>query len=260
MQTASVLPGIGTQLLNDRSQQIIGADLLSAPGFVTPAGLTGRGQVVAVADSGIDKGSMEDIHPDLASQPGQKPKIIMLKSWAGRLIADDPVGHGTHMAGTIAGSALQYTLSRHLLKPRIDRFLASRPALVAIQSAVLGEEFRLQLLIRLTPINRALTGYMLGAAGVGFPRFIAASFAALPYLCIEVYAGYAGRHLMKASGQPQDALSRHDLPMLLTMGLAITAMVLIARIARRAIEAATVSSSAAGLLMQVEAGREPRSH
>ena len=74
------------------------------------------------------------------------------------------------------------------------------------------------------------------------------------------YAGYAGRHLVKTGGQPQDALSRHDLPMLLTMGLAITAMVLIARIARRAIEAATASSAATGLLMQVDAGREPGNH
>ncbi len=94
----------GARLLNDRSRQIVGADLLSVPGFVTPAGLTGRGQVVAVADSGIDKGSTEDIHPDLVSGPGKKPRIIMLRSWAGRDAADDPSGHGTHVAGTIVGS------------------------------------------------------------------------------------------------------------------------------------------------------------
>ncbi|MHB8918648.1 MAG: S8 family serine peptidase, partial [Desulfocucumaceae bacterium] len=98
-------PGLSeAQLLNDRSQQIVGADMVNAPGFITPAGLTGKGQVVAVADSGLDRGSMEDIHPDLAGEPGQKPKIIMLKSWSGRQLADDPVGHGTHMVGTIAGN------------------------------------------------------------------------------------------------------------------------------------------------------------
>ncbi|MFZ5652531.1 MAG: S8 family serine peptidase [Bacillota bacterium] len=94
------------QFLNDRSREIIGADLLNAPGFITPAGLTGKGQVVAVADSGIDKGSLDDIHPDLANESGKKPKIIMLRSWAGRQMADDPVGHGTHMVGTIAGSGI----------------------------------------------------------------------------------------------------------------------------------------------------------
>lgn len=92
------------QLLNDRSQQIVGADMANAPGFITPAGLTGKGQVVAVADSGLDRGSMEDIHPDLSGEPGKKPKIIMLKSWSGRQLAEDPVGHGTHMVGTIAGN------------------------------------------------------------------------------------------------------------------------------------------------------------
>lgn len=98
-------PGPGeAQLLNDRSQQIVGADMVNAPGFITPAGLTGGGQVVAVADSGLDRGSMEDIHPDLAGEPGKKPKIIMLKSWSGRQLADDPEGHGTHMVGTIAGN------------------------------------------------------------------------------------------------------------------------------------------------------------
>ncbi|MHB8158465.1 MAG: S8 family serine peptidase, partial [Desulfocucumaceae bacterium] len=101
----SYLSGHGEgRFLNDRSSEIVGADLLNAPGFITPGGLTGKGQVVAVADSGVDKGSLEDIHPDLASDPGKRPRIIMLKSWAGRLLADDPLGHGTHMVGTIAGS------------------------------------------------------------------------------------------------------------------------------------------------------------
>ena len=92
------------QFLNDRSREIIGAATLNAPGFVTTGGLTGENQVVAIADSGLDKGSTEDIHPDLQSASGKKPKVIMLKSWSGRERADDPVGHGTHMAATIAGT------------------------------------------------------------------------------------------------------------------------------------------------------------
>ncbi|MFZ5647010.1 MAG: S8 family serine peptidase, partial [Bacillota bacterium] len=104
-RSAGDLRGAGqAQFLNDRSREIIGSDILNAPGFVTPAGLTGKGQVVAVADSGVDRGSLEDIHPDLASDPNKKPRIIMLKSWSGRPVADDPVGHGTHMVGTIVGN------------------------------------------------------------------------------------------------------------------------------------------------------------
>jgi len=88
---------------NDRSADIIGSGPLQVPNFLTPTGLSGRGQIVGIADSGLDKGSMTDIHPDLQSEPGIMPKVVMLKSYTDRVIADDPNGHGTFMAATIAG-------------------------------------------------------------------------------------------------------------------------------------------------------------
>lgn len=90
--------------LNDRARDITGAAAVNAPGFVVPGGLTGAGQIVAVADSGLDAGSMDDIHPDLKSEPGKMPKVVLLKSWADRDVPDDPDGHGTHMAAAIAGT------------------------------------------------------------------------------------------------------------------------------------------------------------
>lgn len=90
--------------LNDRASSVVGAAPLAAPGFVRPEGLTGAGQVVAIADSGLGNGKMEDPHPDLKSRPGQMPKVIMLKSWSNRPAADDPDGHGTHLAATVAGT------------------------------------------------------------------------------------------------------------------------------------------------------------
>jgi len=90
--------------LNDRACSVIGAAALQAEGFVRPEGLTGAGQIIAIADSGLGNGQMDNPHPDLKSEPGRMPKVIMLKSWAGRPTAEDPNGHGTHMAGTIAGT------------------------------------------------------------------------------------------------------------------------------------------------------------
>jgi hypothetical protein len=92
---------------------VIGADFLTVPGFATPAGLTGAGQTVAIADSGLDRGrptdpltrvprgAPDEIHPDLASTPGEMPKVPLLRSWSGGGTAD-PVGHGTHVAATVA--------------------------------------------------------------------------------------------------------------------------------------------------------------
>lgn len=96
--------GCRIAFLNDRAADIVGARPLEVKGFAVPGGLTGEGQIVGLADSGLDGGRVDDIHPDLQDIPGRMPKIVMLKSWSGRAVPDDPVGHGTHMAATIAGT------------------------------------------------------------------------------------------------------------------------------------------------------------
>jgi subtilisin family serine protease len=57
------------------------------------AGYTGAGVTVAVLDSGIDA-----THPDLAGQ------IAAVQDFTGSVVVGDPVGHGTHVASTIAGT------------------------------------------------------------------------------------------------------------------------------------------------------------
>ncbi|MEQ8235480.1 MAG: S8 family serine peptidase [Syntrophomonadaceae bacterium] len=89
---------------NDRSAEIIGSRFLLVKNWMNTYSLSGRGQIVGIADSGLDKGSMTDIHPDLSSTTGVMPKVFYLKSYTDRAIADDPSGHGTFMAATIAGN------------------------------------------------------------------------------------------------------------------------------------------------------------
>lgn len=100
--------GIGNtdtlSFLNDRAADITGAAAVNASGFVSPLGLTGAGQIVAIADSGLDTGNMNELHPDLRSTPGAMPKVVLLRSLTAREVPDDPDGHGTHMAATIAGT------------------------------------------------------------------------------------------------------------------------------------------------------------
>jgi len=93
-----------TVLLNDRAADIIASSPLTAWDLSIPGGLDGEGQIVGIADSGLDKGSVSDIHPDLKSEAGKMPRVVMLKSYTDREIPDDPDGHGTHMAATIVGN------------------------------------------------------------------------------------------------------------------------------------------------------------
>lgn len=91
-------------LMNDRAADIAHSAPIKAEDFIIPGGLSGKGQIIGLADSGLDKGSMTDIHPDLQNEPGKMPRIALLKSYTDRTIPDDPVGHGTHMAATLVGS------------------------------------------------------------------------------------------------------------------------------------------------------------
>ncbi|MER7004879.1 S8 family serine peptidase [Dactylosporangium sp. NPDC000555] len=56
-------------------------------------GYTGGGVTVAVLDSGIDA-----THPDLAGQ------VIAAQDFTGSGVVGDPIGHGTHVAATVAGT------------------------------------------------------------------------------------------------------------------------------------------------------------
>lgn len=149
-----------------------------------------------------------------------------------------PRGLAAVAAGSVTGAALQYTVSRRFLRRRIELFLAERASLRIIIQAVRSDELRLQFLIRLTPLNRALTSYLLGAAGVRFFPFVAACAALVPSLCLEVYAGYAGRHLAGMAGRPHRTVVLEDVAVVMGLGAAVAVMVLVSRAARRALDQA----------------------
>ncbi len=70
----------------DRSAAQVGAPAAWAKGF------TGEGVTVAVLDSGVDES-----HPDLAGV------VVESRNFSDSATTDDRVGHGTHVASTIAG-------------------------------------------------------------------------------------------------------------------------------------------------------------
>jgi hypothetical protein len=89
------------QLLNDVARVILAADPL-----VNGTTYRGQGQVVAVADTGFDKGSATNVHPAFT---GRVARLYAL----GRpspARANDPHGHGTHVAGSVLGAAHSATM------------------------------------------------------------------------------------------------------------------------------------------------------
>jgi serine protease AprX len=89
------------QLFNNVARPILDADVI-----VNGTPYKGDGQVVAVADTGFDRGSTKDVHPAFT---GRVAKLYAL----GRknpAKSDDPNGHGTHVAGSVLGDGKSATM------------------------------------------------------------------------------------------------------------------------------------------------------
>lgn len=147
-------------------------------------------------------------------------------------------------SGNLAGSALQYVLARWLLRARIQRALAARPSLAAIQRAVVHDNLRLQVLLRLAPLNPATISYLLGAAGVRFSRFLIACLALAPHLFIEVFFGHAGRHTARLVSSHTRSAHLYDLVLIGGLAVGITLLVLLSKSALRSVMRAVAEAAA----------------
>jgi hypothetical protein len=87
------------KLFDEVSTKIVAGDP-DTPGSLATVhelGFDGRGVIVAVADSGLDSGDIDDMHPDLEG------RVEALFAYDGLPDASDEHSHGTHCAGIVAG-------------------------------------------------------------------------------------------------------------------------------------------------------------
>lgn len=140
------------------------------------------------------------------------------------------------VAGAGAGALLQYAISRCLFRDRIGRLLSAKPSLLAIQQAVRRQELRLQVLLRLTPLNPTVITYLLGATGVGLSTFLLGCLAMIPNLFLEVYVGHAGKHLASMAGRTEQTAVMHDAMILGGLLACIVVMIVVSRLARKAVQ------------------------
>ena len=88
------------KLQNDVARGILRVGLPLADATV----LEGAGQVVAVCDTGLDKGSTTDVHPAF------KGRVAKLYALGRSGKKNDPHGHGTHVSGSVLGDGDSPTL------------------------------------------------------------------------------------------------------------------------------------------------------
>ncbi len=88
---------------NDKALRIVGA---GGSRIGASTDLLGTGQVVAVCDSGLDKGSATDVHPDFLDGSGGS-RVLNIFRWGSFSSSRDLSGHGTHVAGSVLGNGKQ---------------------------------------------------------------------------------------------------------------------------------------------------------
>lgn len=148
-------------------------------------------------------------------------------------------------AGASLGAAAAFLIARYLARPAVERRLAHHQRFAALDAAVGQAGRRIVFLLRLSPVFPFnLLNYALGLTRVGFGDYLLASVGMLPGTLLYVYYGkLAGDVAALAGGvqQPRGA----EYWVVLVLGLAATLLVtlLIARMARQAIGAATGASA-----------------
>ncbi|KAJ6190040.1 Peptidase S8/S53 subtilisin/kexin/sedolisin [Penicillium mononematosum] len=92
------------RLFNNRAIEI-----LESPFRANGIQYQGEGQVVAVADTGFDKGSTTDTHPAFLN----RVKHLYDLGRPGK--SDDPDGHGTHVCGSVLGDGFSSTMGGRIM-------------------------------------------------------------------------------------------------------------------------------------------------
>ena len=86
-------PFVRPRLLNDVATGIIGVREVW-----NTHGLTGKGQLITIADSGLDTGKPTTVMADFSG------RVRAIRAAAGGCLVRDNFGHGTHTAGSLAGN------------------------------------------------------------------------------------------------------------------------------------------------------------
>ncbi len=94
-------PAPTRKLYDEAASKIVGGDdgALATPTVTQQLGFDGSGVTVCVADTGLDTGATNNMHPDLAG------RVTGFQFYGDLTDGSDGYGHGTHCAGIVAGNA-----------------------------------------------------------------------------------------------------------------------------------------------------------
>jgi uncharacterized membrane protein YdjX (TVP38/TMEM64 family) len=147
----------------------------------------------------------------------------------------------TSAVGIILGAASGYFLSRLFLRKDVADQLKNRPTFIAIDQAIAEDGWKIVLLLRLCPIPFGLANYLYGLTAIPFLPYLITSFlGAVPCLILFCHLGSAGKAGLQALASGNLNKGGGEIVLLgLSLAATIVLVVLLPRIARRALEKRT---------------------
>jgi uncharacterized membrane protein YdjX (TVP38/TMEM64 family) len=147
----------------------------------------------------------------------------------------------TSAVGIILGAASGYFLSRLFLRKDVADQLKGRPTFKAIDQAIAEEGWKIVLLLRLCPIPFGLANYLYGLTAIPFlPYLITTFLGAVPGLILFSHLGSAGKAGLQALASGNLNKGGGEIVLLgLSLAATIVLVVLLPRMARRALEKRT---------------------
>jgi uncharacterized membrane protein YdjX (TVP38/TMEM64 family) len=145
------------------------------------------------------------------------------------------VGMVVVLVGVAIAQCIAFGVSRHFLQDRIRQALSKQPKLAAIQGAADREGLRLLVLLRLAPLNPVLVSHVIGTTRIGFGVFLFACVGLIPSLFVEVYLGYAAKHMVKAASAVSEHSTAQTVLTVLGAGVMVFLLVYLTRMAQRAL-------------------------
>jgi len=147
----------------------------------------------------------------------------------------------TSAVGIILGAASGYLIARLFLRKDLADQLKERPTFAAIDQAIAEEGWKIVFLLRLCPIPFGLANYLYGLTAVPFLPYLVTSFlGAIPGLILFTHFGSAGKAGLQALASGNLNKGGGEIALLvLSLAATIVLVVLLPRLARRAIEKRT---------------------
>lgn len=103
------------------------------------------------------------------------------------------LGFALVLGSLVMSGSVMFALGRSLLRARIQRMLAGRPRLAAVDRMVGKRAVRLNLLARLSPLNYGLVCYTLAAGRTDFRSYLIGIAATVPSIVAQVWIGVVAR-------------------------------------------------------------------